>query len=510
MFISYDGNCKDAGLYFGSRGQRPLLFLKKAAAAALSFALCVAVAVTMMGSAALTDAAYAKSKKVRLSAKSISLNVEGKKTLKIKGTKKKAKWSVAGSKLISIKTKGKKKHKAVIRAGAKTGTCRIVVKAGKKKLKCKVRVRAFSRKFISAFNDSSVKLLKETTKDSASGSNVLISPDSILTAMAMAENGAKGETLSEMKKAFGGLPLSAYNKYLSQLNDRLTSSKYVKYHIANSAWYKNGFEIKKKYISKLRTLFGAEVKKSAFDAAAVGDINGWVKKHTDNMIDRIIDKIKPDMRLILINAIAFDGKWEDQYTGTVKGKFKTAQGKVQSADYLEGKETVYVKVKGAPGFVKDYEGGKFAFLALLPPKGMSVEKYISSLSGKDLMNGYKNRKKTGVDVYTKTPEFKYDYDCSLKRPLAAMGIKRAFTGSADFSAISKESIMISDVIHKTHIELDKNGTKAAAVTAILMKEAAAIPKKRIVKKVYLTRPFVYAIIDTDTGLPLFIGSLQKI
>ena len=126
------------------------------------------------------------------------------------------------------------------------------------------------------------------------------------------------------------------------------------------------------------------------------------------------------------------------------------------------------------------------------------------------MNGYKNRKQTGIDVYTKTPEFKYDYDCSLKGPLRAMGIRTAFTDSADFSGISKDRIMISDVIHKTHIELDKNGTKAAAVTAILMKDSAFIPQKRTVKKVYLTRPFVYAIIDTDTGLPLFIGTLQNI
>ena len=503
--ISFSSKTSKAGAYHVMRH-----YLKKAAAAAAALVLCVAVAGTMMAPATQAGTAYAKSKKVKLSAKSITLNVCGKKTLKIKGTKKKAKWSVAGDKLISIKTKGKKRHKAVIKAGSKTGTCRIVVRAGKKKLKCKVRVRTFSGKFISAFNDSSVKLLKETTKNSASGSNILISPDSILTAMAMAENGAAGKTLSEMKNAFGGMTLSAYNRDLSQLNDRLASSKFVKYHIANSAWYKNDFEIKKNYISKLKTLYGAEVKRSGFDAGTVGEINSRVKKNTKNMIDKIIDQIMPDMKLILINAIAFDGKWADQYNDTVKGKFKSASGIEQSADYLEGKETVYVEVKGAAGFIKNYEGGKFAFLALLPPEGMSVEKYIASLSGKDLMNGYKNRKQTGIDVYTKTPEFKYDYDCSLKGPLRAMGIRTAFTDSADFSGISKDRIMISDVIHKTHIELDKNGTKAAAVTAILMKDSAFIPQKRTVKKVYLTRPFVYAIIDTDTGLPLFIGTLQNI
>jgi serpin B len=179
---------------------------------------------------------------------------------------------------------------------------------------------------------------------------------------------------------------------------------------------------------------------------------------------------------------------------------------------LEGSEKAYMKIKGAKGFVKPYEGGNIAFLALLPPKSTAISRYVKKLTGADLINGYKNRKKTDIIVRTRMPEFNYKYELSLKTPLKRMGIKNAFSETkADFSKMSDQDIHIDDIIHKTNISLTKDGTEAAAVTAVMIKANSILPSQGMtIKTVYLNRPFVYAIIDMKTGIPLFLGVVNQV
>ncbi|MBR2188171.1 MAG: serpin family protein [Eubacterium sp.] len=496
------------------------------------FVFAAVLALLLTCSAPLTEsavqAASAGSQKVSLSKKKMTLKTGKTKTLKVKGAGKTVKWTVSGKKLVTIKKKsGKYGQTAVIKAGKKTGTCYVRAKVGKKTYKCKVVVKKASAAaaapapagkvkiksaYVKAIANTSVQLLQKSIAYDESKGNILISPDSILTALSIVENGAAGKTLTEMKTALGGISETKYSKYLTSLHKRVDAPDSVAYKVANSIWYKEGEQtIKDSFLKKIQNYDGAELYKAPFSQKTVDDINAWVSEKTNGKIPSIIQQLSPEMRTAVINAVWFKGAWADPYSDTVKRTFTNENGSKKRVNDLEGTEHAYVTVNGADGFVKPYSGGTTAFLALLPPKDKTVDQFIKSLSGEDLVTAYLNRVTEDIIVQTRMPEFSYDYSCSMTKPLKKLGIKTAFSGAADFSRMASPSICIDDVLHKTHIELNKDGTEAAAVTAIMMKASAAFPARQpTIKKVYLNRPFVYAIIDTETGLPLFIGAVRNL
>ena len=371
-------------------------------------------------------------------------------------------------------------------------------------------VRAAKKKsFPAAAADTSIRLLRECMKGKEK-QNALISPDSILTAVTMVESGASGKTLAEMKKTLGGLPVNSYVKALAGLNERITGQSALTYRIANSIWYREDrIALKPSYLQSLRSLYRAQAYAVPFDAATVRAINDWVSEQTGGLIPKIVDRLDPSLRTAVINTVYFKGDWQEKYQSTAVRTFRKANGQKQKVSMMEGTEHVYLTLAGGKGFVKNYRGGKLAFMALLPPKGMSVSRYLKKISGADLIRAYKKRRKSGVSVRTRMPEFKYEYSVSLKKPLVKMGIRQAFGPAADFSKMTDAKIFIDEILHKTCIDVNKDGTEAAAATAVLMK-AGAVFTKTEVKKVYLTRPFVYAIIDTKTGIPLFLGAVNEV
>lgn len=363
-----------------------------------------------------------------------------------------------------------------------------------------------------AMADSSVKLLREALRTAKKDENILISPDSIFTAMAMVEYGAAGTTLQEMEAVLGNVSAARFGRFLSGLHQRLTGSSAYTYSPANSVWYKKGeVTLKKGYLNKMAKSFQADIYAAPFNAATVKQVNAWVNKKTYGKIPSIIKKINPQDRVILVNSVYFKGDWAEPYMVSTERAFTKASGQQQKVEMMSGTENEFVSINGARGFVKNYRGGKVAFMALLPPSGTSVKEYAAALTGSDLIKGYKTRKTENVIVHTRMPEFTYDYSASMKKALIRLGIKKAFSARADFSKMSKTKMYIDDVFHKTHIEVNKTGTEAAAATAVFFAESAAMPDPDAVeKKVYLNRPFIYAIIDTQTGTPLFLGAVNSI
>jgi serpin B len=169
----------------------------------------------------------------------------------------------------------------------------------------------------------------------------------------------------------------------------------------------------------------------------------------------------------------------------------------------------YLELAGGKGFIKQYVGGETALFAFLPPEGESLDTYLGKISGSAFCSAYEKRKQ--VILVSKLPMFTFDYYARLENPLMEMGMKQAFTDYADFSGMSDSPVRIDSVIHKTHIDLDQNGTKAAAVTAIISK-ATAMPfyPKLDTVEIILNRPFVYGIMDTRTATPLFVGVADSI
>ena len=171
-------------------------------------------------------------------------------------------------------------------------------------------------------------------------------------------------------------------------------------------------------------------------------------------------------------------------------------------------EYYYLEDEYATGFYKYYAGGDYAFAALLPVEGLSVDEYIFSLREESLQKTLSNP--VSIETHTVMPKFSYDYEITLNRALQEMGMPRAFTEEANFSKMaSSDGLFIGKVLQKTHIDVDEEGTKAAAVTVVEMNDGCELEEQEY-KEVVLDRPFVYMIVDMHTHLPVFMGALKTV
>ena len=357
--------------------------------------------------------------------------------------------------------------------------------------------------------DFAIRLFQQTRDGNK---NSLISPLSVMLALSMTANGAKGETLAQMEALLGGdIPMETLNEYLYSYIKALPSERTAKLNIANSIWFRdNGFTAEKAFLQKNADYYGAAAYKSVFDEKTLRDINNWAKKNTDGKIEKIIDKLDPDAVMYLINTVLFDAEWENIYKKDEirDGTFAALSGSKRTVSMMYSKERRYLDDGKATGFIKPYKSG-CSFVALLPNGDISLSDYVASMTGKSFVDTIKNAKE--VPVETATPKFSYDYDIEMSGALKALGMPLPFDAAkADFSALGSSdsgNIFISRVLHKAYIAVDEKGTKAGAATAV---ETVYTALEEGVYKVTLDRPFVYAIIDDATGLPLFIGTVTDI
>lgn len=373
--------------------------------------------------------------------------------------------------------------------------------------------------FISSQMSFSVNLFKECYKDN-NGENMLISPLSAIPALAMTANGANEATLKGMEEILGGgMPIDSLNKYLKTYlgNLKSTDKDEFQMHMANSVWFRDDAErltVEKEFLQTNQSYYGSEIYKASFDDSTVNEINGWVKENTHGMIDSIIQKLKPEDIMCLINALAFEAEWETPYHSDdiFDRIFTNAKGEEKTVEMMFSEEGLYLRDEKATGFLKHYKGGKFSFGALLPNEGISVEEYVNSLTAEGLLKTL-TLNKEAYTVNTVIPKFKYDYSTELTEPLKNMGMADAFdAGSADFSKLGKSqngNIYISTVLQKTFIQVDEKGTKAGAATAVMIADGCAIADPEP-KSVVLDRPFVYMIVDNETGLPVFMGVVNAL
>ena len=335
------------------------------------------------------------------------------------------------------------------------------------------------------------------------GGDALISPVSVLAALAMAETGARGETLAQMEEVFGvdaetmRLALSAY----------MSSVAGTEAKTANAIWFRDdgSFTPNEDFLADCASFAGADVFADEFTAALAGEINGWIKEHTDGMIKDVLDEIDPSAVMYLVNALAFEADWAEQYEEyqVRDGEF-IADGGVKTVEMMYSDEHVYLEGDGFTGFMKPYKGGRYAFAALLPDETSSLEALLGSLTGETLADALENAQNTPVE--TATPGFSSEYAAELSETLMGMGMADAFDGeTADFSGMGRSAlgnIYINRVLHKTFIDVTPQGTRAGAATVVEMNAESAMED---VKQVYLDRPFAYMIVDTQYNIPLFFG-----
>ena len=336
--------------------------------------------------------------------------------------------------------------------------------------------------------------------------NTLISPMSILYALGMTANGANGETLSQMENVFG-MKLATLNHNLKSIDKETDSLKR-----ANSIWFKDvsGFTVNEDFLQTNGDYYGAGIFKAPFDAGTCKEINDWVSEHTDGMVKNILDKIPEEAVMYLINALAFDAQWEEVYRENAirEGTFTTAQGEQRTVEMMYSEESRYLEDDCATGFLKYYQGGRYAFAALLPKEGISLEEYLEKLTGEELYALLSNP--YDAEVMASIPKFKVEYDVEMSEVLKEMGMTDAFDPTcADFSGIGSSdagNLYISRVLHKTQISVDGLGTKAGAATVVEIANESAMEEQDYYV-VHLDRPFLYMVIDTYWNMPIFMGTM---
>ncbi len=358
-----------------------------------------------------------------------------------------------------------------------------------------------AEKFREYVFDFSTELFKKSTDDEK---NSLVSPLSVMMALSMTANGASGNTLTQAEELLG--ELETLNVGLYYMNRKGVSSQLK---TANSIWIKNSpdFIVEKEFLEKNAAFYGADAYLADFDADTVKDINSWVHKNTDGKIQKLLDKLNKDTMMCLINTVLFKADWMKPFDTAPKAPFYNVNGEREDAEMLSGREGVYLKSESASGFAKNYKNGEYSFIALLPNENVSLSDFINSLTSEKLMALIDN--KSSESVVVTMPKFSYDYSTSLAKTVEEMGWSDAFNGDfASFEGISRTTpLYISDVIHKTHIKLNENGTEAAAATAVILDKTTAFEP---ISPLFLTfdRPFMYIIYDNTAEIPVFIGTLN--
>lgn len=370
--------------------------------------------------------------------------------------------------------------------------------------------------------DISMEIFKESVSE---GKNSMISPVSILMAMAMAENGAAAGSRTQIEKAFG-CTTEELSDWLKNWMTSLKTGENTRMNVANSFWFRDteGLKVKENYLKTIKDCLDAQAYKAPFDAETKDEINNWCDENTYGMIKKIIQEISPEDMAIIINATAFEGAWlvpYEEYQVEEGESFYTEDGSEEKADMLYSEEGFYIEGKigdnKVTGFKKSYKDG-YSFVALLPGEGTAVADCVKSLDGDTfasiLDNGRYEKVKTAI------PEFTSEYTVdNLINTFEKMGIKDIFSPDmADLSDMATSvaaggdaayNLYISKILHKTFIEVNRKGTRAAAVTEMVA-GCTSMPRQEKVHSVSLDRPFIYAIIDDVTATPIFIGTVMSV
>ena len=368
--------------------------------------------------------------------------------------------------------------------------------------------------------DFALDLLRSTIKTKeAQGQNVLVSPYSVSQALGMTANGADGQTLDEMESVLGGamdtLNPAFYTLAQPEVWNLPKDSDYKPpvLQTANSIWFQTGYPVSLDFLQTNADYYSADAYSTPMDESTRAAVNAWVDEHTDHMIDRILDDPPTGARIMLVNAVAFDAQWAqpfEEYT-IDEADFTAADGTVQTVQMMHGGAECasYIFDDHADGFLLYYQGGRYAFAALLPEEGLTPEEYLETLDARSLRSTLRQRN-SDIGLHLGLPEFSYDYDASLVDPLTEMGMGSAFGVGANLSRMTDEpnELYIDEVLHKTFIDVTPAGTRAAAVTAVITRDGVSLCDEY--RDVVLDRPFVYMIVDTQYSLPIFIGTVNSI
>ncbi|MEP0868228.1 serpin family protein [Trichocoleus desertorum AS-A10] len=367
------------------------------------------------------------------------------------------------------------------------------------------------RQLVTANTTFGFKLFAQALKADA-GKNVFISPSSVAIALAMTYNGAKGETQQAMAKALElqGLSLADVNRSNAALISGLQKADpAVEVAIANSLWTQKGAGFQREFLQRNQQFYKAQITELDFtQPQAASQINRWVQQKTRGKISQIVDQVQPNLVLLLLNAVYFNGKWSEAFdaAATVERPFMLANGtRKQHPLMTQTGEYDYYETSKFQAVSLPYGEGRLSLYLFLPKSKSNLPSFYRDLTAanwEQWMKEFRNRPGS-----IQIPKFKLEYDLNLNNALKTLGMGLAFNGSkADFSGMSQADLAIDQVRHKTFVEVNEVGTEATAATSVeMIVTSTQFPPTPF--KLVADRPFFYAIRDNQTGSLLFMGSM---
>jgi serpin B len=368
-------------------------------------------------------------------------------------------------------------------------------------------------KLVDANTKFGFKLFSEILKQD-SKKNVFVSPTSVAIALSMTYNGANGETQQAMAKALElqGMSLQDVNQANEALKASLENADpAVQLSIANSLWAKQGTDFKPDFMQRNQQFYKAKVTELDFAKPdATNTINSWVKENTRGKIDKIVQQIQPDNVLFLINAIYFKGNWTKKFDkgATTERPFYLSNGTQKQHPLMsQSGKYRYFENDTLQAVSLPYGKGRLNLYVFLPKKNTNLDAFQQQLAvenWQEWMTQFRMRQGS-----IQLPRFKFDYDIQLNDALKALGMESAFNeAKANFSNMTSASVKINEVKHKTFVEVNEEGTEAAAATSIgIVGTAVARPEEPF--QMIVDRPFFCAIRDNQTGTILFMGSIRE-
>ncbi|MBW4622844.1 MAG: serpin family protein [Cyanosarcina radialis HA8281-LM2] len=369
-----------------------------------------------------------------------------------------------------------------------------------------------NEKLVAANTNFGFKLFSQIRQQEGK-KNVFVSPTSIAIALSMTYNGAAGETQSDMAKALElqGISLAEVNRGNKEIKALLENpDSGIQLAIANSLWTKKEIAFKPEFIQQNQEFYRAKVTDLDFKDPNVKDIiNNWVKESTKGKIDRIVEEIKPDDVLFLINAIHFKGNWARKFDSsqTANYPFYLLDGKSKQHPMMsQSGKYKYFENESFQAVSLPYDKERFSFYIFLPKKSTTLDAFSQQLTAQNWEAWMKKFRQREGSI--RIPRFKLEYENELASTLKALGMRSAFEpGKANFSQMTAESVFISQVKHKTFVEVNEEGTEAAASTSVGISITSAPVEEPF--NLVVDRPFFCAIRDDRTGTILFMGSIVE-
>ncbi len=344
--------------------------------------------------------------------------------------------------------------------------------------------------------------------------NAVTSAASLYLLLGLAMNATAGKTQKQIKDLIAkGWYQEAFNNQMKDFQFSLNKQfKGGELHLANGIVLNESIadRVKEEFAQIMKQYYKTELI-AGKNGEVLSLINDWAGKNTNGMIPKLLNQVPADFKMCLLNAVAFEAKWMTPYEDdqiVENDEFTNADGTTSQVTMLSSSEDTFVENDFYTGFIKPYKGKKYALMALLPKKAKSKTFLKRAIENTDFRELFKSGR--DADVSVEMPEFEIESSMDLRETISKLGVDAMFTSKANFSGmIDDEKIMVDSILQKAYIKVNREGTKAAAVSAMVCVAGCAPDFDRF-KYVRLDRPFAYAVMEIETGVPVFAGVVNQL